>query len=285
MLGYVRAYRPEMKFKDYDAYKGVYCSLCKTIGKRYGLLARLTLSYDFTFLAVLRMAVREDCVKMCPSRCTFNPLKKCYDCSRDNADLNYTADASMLTFYFKIKDNIEDSGFFKKMLCKILLPYANHIYKRAKNNCPETAEKIADLMKKQGRAEQNDVGLDEAADASAKMLSVMLTSDIKSSDDEALGRLGYYLGRWVYIADAVDDCEDDIKSGSFNPLKKKFGSPEYKQYCKDMLSLTIGEAVNEFDKLKIYRFKDIIENVLIYGTNCSAKKVICKEAKKNEKSV
>ena len=60
MLGYVRAYRPEMKFKDYDMYKGVYCSLCKSIGKRYGLLARLTLSYDFTFLAILRMAVREN---------------------------------------------------------------------------------------------------------------------------------------------------------------------------------------------------------------------------------
>lgn len=285
MLGYVRAYRPEMKFKDFDAYKGVYCSLCKTIGKRYGLIARLTLSYDFTFLAIIRMAVSEEKFKMCPSRCSFNPLKKCYDCSRDNAELEYTADASMLTFYFKIKDNIADSGFFKKFLCKMIMPYANHIYKKAKRNNPEIAARLSDLMEAQARLEQDEASLDEAADISAKMLSAMLVDKTGSSDSTALGRLGYYLGRWVYIIDAVDDCEDDIKGGSFNPLKKKFGTPNYKQYCEEMLSLTVGEALNELDKLKIYRFKAIIENVLIYGTNYSAKKVIYKEAKSCEKSV
>lgn len=285
MLGYVRAYKPEMKFKDYDIYKGVYCSLCKTIGKRYGLLARLTLSYDFTFLALLRMAVREQNVKMCPSRCTFNPLKKCYDCSRDNLDLNYTADAAMLTFYFKLKDNIADSGFFKKSLCKILMPYANSIYKKAKRNCPETEKKISELMAKQSEIERCDVGLDQAADASAKMLSVMLSDGINTSDNQALERLGYFIGRWVYTIDAVDDCEDDIKSGSFNPLKKRYGEKDFKDYCEQTLSLTVGEALNALDGIKLYRFTDIINNVLIYGTYASAKRVLNREDKKNEKSI
>ena len=79
-----------MKFKDYDMYKGVYCSLCKSIGKRYGLLARLTLSYDFTFLAILRMAVRKNKVCMKKSHCSFNPMKKCYDCSGSSVDIAYT---------------------------------------------------------------------------------------------------------------------------------------------------------------------------------------------------
>lgn len=279
MLGYVRAYKPEMKFKDYDVYKGVYCSLCKTIGRRYGLLARLTLSYDFTFLALLRMAVRENKVQMCESHCTFNPLKKCYDCSRDNIDLDYTADASMLTFYLKVKDNIEDSRFLKKFLCKMLLPYAKHIYKRAAKNSPQLAQRLEELSKKQSTVEKGDASLDEAADSSAKMLAKMLATDIVSSNNEALERVGYFLGRWVYIIDAVDDCEADIKSGSFNPLKKRFGTDDFKEYCEDMLSLTVGEALNELDKVKIYRFGDIINNVLIYGTLCSSKNVMNKEVK------
>ena len=249
MLGYVRAYRPEMKFKDYDLYKGVYCSLCKAIGRRYGLLARLTLSYDFTFLAILRMAVREDKVHMCRSRCSFNPMKKCYDCSGGSSDIDYTADVSMITFYYKIKDNIADGGFFKKLLCKMLMPYVNHIFKKAKKNNP------------------------------------VIASDIECSDNEALKRLGYYIGRWVYITDAADDCEDDLKSGSFNPLKKRYTSPDFKTYCEEMLSLTVGEAINNLKKLKIYRFYDIINNVLIYGTDYTAKKVIYKEVGSCEKSV
>ena len=51
MFGYVTVYKPELKVKEYEAYKGVYCTLCKRLGKDYGFLSRLTLSYDFTFLA------------------------------------------------------------------------------------------------------------------------------------------------------------------------------------------------------------------------------------------
>lgn len=285
MLGYVRAYRPEMKFKDYDLYRGVYCSLCKAIGKRYGLIARLTLSYDFTFLAILRMAVRENKICMRKSHCSFNPMKKCYDCSESSVDIAYTADVSMMTFYYKIKDNINDSRFFKKLLCKMLMPYANHIFKKAKRNNPVIAEKLGELMDEQARAEKRGAGVDEAADASAKMLAEMVSTDIESSDDKALRWLGYYLGRWVYLIDAVDDCEDDIKTGSFNPLKKRYNLPDFKEYCERMLSLTVGEAINNMNKLEIYRFYDIIDNILNYGTECSAKRVIYKEVDRCEKSV
>ena len=43
MFGYVRPYKPELRFKEFDAYKAVYCSLCKEIGRRYGRVLRLTL--------------------------------------------------------------------------------------------------------------------------------------------------------------------------------------------------------------------------------------------------
>ena len=62
LFGYVRAYKPNMTFSQFDIYKGIYCSLCKEIGKRYGLLARMTLSYDLAFFALLKFAVAQaDC--------------------------------------------------------------------------------------------------------------------------------------------------------------------------------------------------------------------------------
>ena len=61
MFGYVRIYKPELKMAEFEHYQGVYCSLCKQLGKRYVVMARMTLSYDFTFLAVFRMALSDTC--------------------------------------------------------------------------------------------------------------------------------------------------------------------------------------------------------------------------------
>ena len=285
LFGYVRVYKPEMKFKDYDLYKGVYCSLCKELGKRYGLISRLTLSYDFTFFAMVRMAVRMGCVKFKNSRCTFNPAKKCYDCGRGNEDIAYTADISMILFYFKLLDNIADGSFFKKLLCKIIMPYAKHVYKKAKSRQNEAAEIIEKQMARQSEIEMNNAGIDEAADPSAKMLSLLLTDKLDCENAEALRQFGYMVGRWVYIMDAVDDCEYDVKSGSFNPLKKRFGTDEFEAYCKEMLNLTIGEAINQYKKLKIFRFNDILKNILFDGSEAVARTVLKKECTACEKSV
>ena len=77
MFGYVTAYKPELKIKDYEAYKGVYCTLCKEMGKEYGLLSRLLLSYDGAFYVLYKLGVDNIETTAEKSRCTFNPTKKC----------------------------------------------------------------------------------------------------------------------------------------------------------------------------------------------------------------
>ncbi len=37
-----------------------------------------------------------------------------------------------------------------------------------------------------------------------------------------LGWIGYNLGKWIYILDAFDDLEDNIKTKAYNPLLKQF---------------------------------------------------------------
>lgn len=274
-----------MKFKDYDLYKGVYCSLCKELGKRYGLVSRMTLSYDFTFFAMMRMAVREDCVKFVGSHCTFNPAKKCLDCGRNNRDIAYTADISVLLLYHKIMDNITDGRGFKKLLYAMLIPYVKHLYKKAKANRPEAAKIAEEQMKNQAEAEKRNVGIDEAAEPSARMLSELLANDIECENLGELKSFGYMTGRWIYIIDAADDCADDIKSGGFNPLKESYGSPDFSRCCGELLDMTMGEAVNYYKQLKIFRFNDILVNIIYDGSLAVMKKVLNKEAEAYEKSV
>ena len=114
MFGYIRAEKGELKVKEYDTYKAIYCSLCKKLGKNYGILSRMTLSYDFTFLALLNMSLQNSCTKFERKRCAFNPLKKCNYCEKTD-DLKMPSAAAMIMLYYKIKDNIADEKGIKKL--------------------------------------------------------------------------------------------------------------------------------------------------------------------------
>ena len=56
MFGYVKPYVPALTVAEYEAYKGAYCGLCRTMGHLTGQISRLTLNYDFAFLAIFLTA-------------------------------------------------------------------------------------------------------------------------------------------------------------------------------------------------------------------------------------
>ena len=130
MFGYIRACKPEMRIKEYELYKAVYCSLCKEMGKTYGILSRFTLSYDFTFYALLGMALKTDCCSIQQKSCTCNPLKKCQYLS-DLNDMKMPAAASMILCYFKLIDNINDEKGFKRLKYIFAKPFISSAYKNA----------------------------------------------------------------------------------------------------------------------------------------------------------
>lgn len=281
MFGYVRAYKPDITFSQFDIYKGIYCSLCKSIGKNYGLLARLTLSYDFTFFALFRMSVEEICPGFQKSRCSFNPAKKCLKCNLDDQDLRYTADVSMLMVYFKYLDNIQDLKGFKKLILKLAAPYFNYLGKRAERRCPEGFEILLNMHNRQIEAERNyDGNIDKACHPSAEALGKLLALG-KTSQQDLIYDFGYAVGRWVYLIDAYDDYEKDKSSGSFNPFLAVSGF-DY-EYAEASLNLTAYRAASVYKTIKIHKYAPIIENILYDGLNYSFKAVT--ERKSNEKSV
>ena len=57
MLGYIRTSQGELRVREYEVYRALYCGLCKHMGKCTGQCSRMTLSYDFVFLAALRSII------------------------------------------------------------------------------------------------------------------------------------------------------------------------------------------------------------------------------------
>ena len=289
MLGYVRAYKPDMKMKDYELYKGIYCSLCRALGRNYSPLAQLFLSYDFALACVLRLAAAEKGCAFSQKRCPYNPAKKCMICgSKDVFD--FCAHAVIITVYYKVLDNLQDKGFFSKLAAALIFPAVALMHKKAARLAPEAEKAVADAMKLQAETEAKpSPSIDEAAHPSAQALATVFALGFEGETKEALSKIGYMTGRFVYILDAADDLENDVKKGAFNPFKgEDISSPEsrknFAEKVRGMLNLTQSNALESLDILEVKRFYDIMDNILLEGISNCAERVLAKFGEKTGKS-
>lgn len=265
MFGYIRTHRPELKVKEDEAYKGIYCSLCRELGKRYGIAARMFLSFDSSFMALALMALSDKKINFEQKRCPFNPAKKCNFCSESRTELQFAADISVLLLYHKIKDNIQDSTLFKAFLFKILLLFLISPYKKAKKLCPEGAELVEKYIGMQNAVEERQSeSIDEAAEPTAILLKNLYSLGETEEDAKIVReQVGYHLGRWIYLIDAFDDMKKDRKSGNYNPFLAS-GTDDPEKIKGDLL-MTAGEIAKAYELLEIKCFSGILENVIYDG--------------------
>ena len=276
MFGYIKIAKPELKIKEYETYKAVYCTLCRTLGKEYGIWTRFTLSYDFTFLALLNMALSDGCDEAERKHCVCNPLKKCNYCKNDEK-IKMPAAAAMIMVYYKLLDNIADEKGIKKLGFILLKPLFSHAHKKAARLYPKVEEIISGYIAEQTALEnENCTELDRAADPTAKALSALLqlcSEDL--TQKRVLDRLGYCLGRYIYILDAACDLPEDIKSGSYNCLVASLeGDPQ--KHARDratpQLYFCANEAGRAFELLDIKKYRTILGNIIYLGLEDTFKK-------------
>ncbi len=276
MFGYIKVSKGELKIKEFELYRGVYCTLCKVLGKNYGLISRFTLNYDFTFLALLNMSLKDGCDKFSKKSCTFNPLKKCNFCDKTD-DFEMPAAAAMIMTYYKLLDNIADEKGFKKLFFMTLKPFIKLANKKAAKKYPDIKKIVADYVKNQNTLEkENCTNIDKAADPTAVALSqILMLCSRDTSQKRVLERLGYCLGRYIYLVDAYFDLERDIKSCSYNVLKNK-PTNEIENYVKSQIYFCINEATKAFELLDIKKYKTILGNILYLGLEDTVQKEIKK---------
>jgi len=281
VFGYVKAYKPELRIKEFEFYKAVYCSLCRDLGKKYGLVSRFSLSYDFTFLSLLHMSLRGGPAPTERKACVCNPLKKCnFLCSGELPEMPTAAAEIML--YSKLNDNIADEGFLKGIGYRVLRLFSKSGYKKAAAKYPELDLIFKEYLKAQNELEKrNETDIDIAAEPTAKMLSSLFALCSPDGETRALERLGYVIGRWIYILDAAADLEKDIKKNRYNPFKSEIKENNINEFLKQRvlpsLNMCIGEAENAFELLNIERFKNILGNIIYVGLEESQNAVIFKE--------
>ncbi len=285
MFGYVVPHKPEMKIREYDIYKSVYCSLCRELEREFGLFAKFVVNYDFVFLYMLRSGLKNDCIELENGRCTVNPLKK-QSLVRSNDDMKYAAACLLVLCRYKLSDDKSDEGFFKKILSQIALTALGRPIKKAEKLTGTLGEFIKVKMLQQKSVEKSGCkSLDLASDATAKCLE-RIFSDISHDKTEhrILSRLGYLVGRFVYIADAADDLADDIKKHRYNPLAES-GNTDCEQTVKALkpeFNFIASEIADCYRLLEIKSYKPILDNIIYLGLPNTANRILIKKKGKKQ---
>ena len=283
MFGYIAPLKSDLKIWEFEVYNAYYCAICHAVKRRYGEIPRLLLSYDAVFIAML--AEEQGGESQEPSfstfRCLNNPLKKRNEAAK-SAGIDYAADVMVFLGWLSLKDRKEDKD--SGNLCKEVVTTAGEALlrragRKAAEKLGEKAQVCNECFDDQRLLEsEKEESLDKAADPTGRMMSVLLDyrGYVDSNDSEAssiMRELGYHMGRYIYIIDAVDDLEKDRKNGSYNPLILR---PETSEVLKTVVSLDLSRICEMTDKLNLVNNKTIIDNILYLGLRAKLDEVMKK---------
>ena len=144
MFGYIKPDIPELRVKEHELYKATYCGLCRTMGKCTGCMSKLTLSYDFAFLGLIRMVTDNVKGEVKMRRCMVHPFRK-RPMVEPNVSLEFCARASVILTKMKLKDNINDSHGLSKLKAKIA-GLVSIFFKKTEEELKPLEEKIAECI-------------------------------------------------------------------------------------------------------------------------------------------
>ena len=222
-------------------------------------------------------------------RCIIHPVKKRAIVYNDAA-VDYAADMLVVLAYYKFKDDWADE---KKVLGALGMVAFNNLHRKITGIYPETCDIIDKSIAKLSELEkENCQSLDEAAEPFAQLMKAVFSGaplksrlGIEAETKSLLGEIGYNVGKWVYLIDAVDDLEKDLEKNRYNPLKGIKDDENYKSRVEFSLICTLENASLALKKLGLEKNKGIIENIIYFGLFKKTESIVGLVNSEDEKNI
>lgn len=284
MFGYVKPETPYLYMKDDTLYKALYCGVCKSIGKNCSQSARLSLTYDIAFFSALVHNLAGEDVKIEKQRCVTHWFKKRPMLKKGDRLTDFSALVNVELAYYKIKDDILDGNGGK-----LKLAFFKKSHKRVLKVNPQISQIVeknyADLFELE---QQKCDSIDRVCDPFAIMMQQLGELTLAEKISDGARRLFYYIGKWIYLIDALDDYEKDVKEKNYNPLYYAYGQkPTVKEFYEEHgkeLSFVFSEIFaslkSALSECKFYFNHDLIDNVILRGIPSATLNILKKEREK-----
>ena len=290
MFGYIRPRTNELRIREYECYRAYYCGLCRSMGSCTGQCSRMTLSYDFVFLAAVRCYLTGEAPKFQKIRCLAHPFRR-RRAVIDSKQLDYCADASALLSYQKCRDDRLDEKGFRRLRAGIAMLLLSRAYKKAKKRHPALDQKIAAKLDRLHAYERSDAppSADEPAAIFGELMRAVFAEGLDGTAARLASEIGYHVGKWIYLTDAADDLEADRKHRRFNPYLRLFdGKMGEHERSNVRLALTaiLCDAERAFllmENAPCPEIHEILANILYLGLPDAADRALDPEPKKKQK--
>ena len=276
MYGYLRTHAPELKVREQEYYRAVYCGLCRTMGKCTGQCSRMTLSYDFTLFALVRLALTGEDLTVKRRRCVAHPLRK-RPMAEPTPALALCAYASAILAHYKVKDDLRDERGLKRTAASVVAPFIASMRRRSvRKGYGDMDSGVYLAMKELCELEASRIpSVDEPATLFGELMGKLLAYGLEGNEAKLAHTVGLRLGRWVYILDAADDYAEDVKYLRYNPLACLYAdptmtelTPRKREELKIALLAELAELECAFDLLDTADRPDlrgILSNILYEG--------------------
>lgn len=263
MFGYIIINKAEMKFREFDVYQSFYCGICRDLKRKYGARAQISLSYDMTFLAILLTGLYDTQTCQGSCRCIAHPFES--HKTRNNIFTEYAADMNVIFAHYKCEDDWKDEKkIWKLFYGKLLEGRAGKL----KEKYGEKIRKVNLFMQEFSDAEASEkADIDTLSGLFGRVMGEIMAFR-EDEWAENLRRMGFFLGKFIYLCDAYEDVEEDREKGTPNPLKHKYENPDFEEESKTILTMMMSECCREFEKLPILENVEILRNILYSGVWC-----------------
>ena len=259
MFGFVTASVEELSEAQKQRYRAVYCGICRSIRLRHTGFARLGLSYDMAFLALLLMSLYEPEETEGHRACMLHPFRK--NPWVHSRCIDYAADMNVALAYYKALDDWQDDGALTaKAAAGLFASGMPDIRLRWPRQCDAMENCITALSRLEQAGCQNP---DEPAGLFGALLGELFVWE-EDLWAPALRQMGMALGRYIYLADAAMDYQKDEKKKKYNPFLA-MGTGYDPQRWEDYLVLAMGRCTDYFERLPLVQDKDILDNILYSG--------------------
>lgn len=283
MYGYIVPKKTTLRAGDFVLYRSFYCGMCCQTGALYGNMPRFTTNYDFAFLTALMHDYAQADVVIEEHGCILNPKRKAV--LQHNPLLEKLAAVNIILSYQKALDGVYDGDGFKYKVVKRMLKKP---FKSAVELCPQVHSAVCEMEKAQREIERSCVaGIDRAAEPFAALMRSLPELILNTKTDDNLKGLCYNIGKFVYLADALDDITDDFKRRRYNPFLATYGDFENrKQFISahsDELEFCFksicGRAAQCFGGLRFSQSYSLIRNIVFEGMPDKAEELLRSDRK------
>ena len=276
MFGFVIASLEELSEEQKNRYQSVYCGICRAIRDTDGQLCRLGLSYDMAFLALLLMSLYEPDEENGRGRCFAHPAK-----ARpwtDNEYIRYAARMNVALAAYKARDDWDDDGKYSaKLLATIFGRHEAEIAAAYPRQCAAIASCIRRLSALEKEQCPNP---DEPAGCFGELMAELLVVH-EDRWAEDLRQMGFYLGRFIYLADAAIDYRRDVKHGKYNPFAAQGCGEDFEKW-EQYLVLAMAQCTESYERLPLVEDKGILDNILYSGIWLSYRRMQRESGKENQ---